>query len=153
MAVTYTTAEMGAVSGPLVISNEGDGGDIASTNFWNHPMAQRGFLFLSWNAGVARLLVPAAAASFVREMRTGREAIISRGHWPEAGGDGIEVLFEDHSNAPFAIHLMIEQTDRLLPKTDSGTRFRLSVWTPAGRQLEMPGRYRVVPRIPSLKPW
>jgi hypothetical protein len=40
----------------LSICNSGQ--DISDTNFWDSEIASRGFTFLSWNAGAARLMVP-----------------------------------------------------------------------------------------------
>lgn len=40
----------------ITISN--DGQKIVSTNYWDTEHAKRGFLYLSWNAGAGRLLLP-----------------------------------------------------------------------------------------------
>ena len=34
-----------------------------------------------------------------------------------------------------------------------GRAFNFAVWTRAGKQLELPGEYRVVKEIPGLEPW
>lgn len=127
---------------------------IASTNYWDSEHADRGFLFLSWNSGAARLLVPDAAKSLLREMRWASEVIVSRGPWTDQGGrDALELLWEDGSDAPFAVHLVAEQTDRLIPEEQQGGGFVVAVWTRGGLNGRWPGRYRVSNSLPDLRPW
>ncbi len=49
------------------IENEGQA--VARTDYWQSVQAQAGYVYLSWNAGAARLLVPDAAKHLLREMR------------------------------------------------------------------------------------
>ena len=49
------------------IENEGQA--VAGTDYWQSVQAQAGYVYLSWNAGAARLLVPDAAKHLLREMR------------------------------------------------------------------------------------
>ncbi len=51
------------------IENEGQA--VAGTDYWQSVQAQAGYVYLSWNAGAARLLVPDAAKHLLREMRGG----------------------------------------------------------------------------------
>ncbi|KXL10450.1 hypothetical protein AXH19_08415 [Escherichia coli] len=44
------------------IENEGQA--VAGTDYWQSVQAQAGYVYLSWNAGAARLLVPDAAKQF-----------------------------------------------------------------------------------------
>jgi len=133
---------------------ENNGREIKNTNYWNSPHAKRGFLFLTWNAGAARLLVPGSARGILAEMRGAREVIVSRGPWIEQGRrEALEMLWEDGSDAPFCLHLVAEQTDRLIPESDQGGGFIVSAWTRDGKRGEWPGKYRVVPEIPWLQPW
>ncbi|UIU94548.1 hypothetical protein H6S22_29265 (plasmid) [Escherichia coli] len=48
------------------IENEGQA--VARTDYWQSVQAQAGYVYLSWNAGAARLLVPDAAKHLLREM-------------------------------------------------------------------------------------
>jgi len=131
-----------------------DGPLIASTNFWDGKYASAGYVFLSWNAGVGRLLIPDSALSMIPETRGAREVIVSVGPWSACGdGQGIEILFEDDSDSPFVIHICSQQTDRLLPDTDQGGGFEIHVWTRMGRELAIPGRFRRVDSLPCLRPW
>ena len=65
----------------------------------------------------------------------------------------MELLFEDGSDSPFCLHLVAEQTDRLLPENNQGGGFYVTVWTRGGEKLRLPGKYRQVAAIPCLAPW
>jgi hypothetical protein len=136
----------------ITIANQGQ--RIASTNYWDSDHAKAGYLYLSWNAGAARLLLPDNQKSMLREMKTGKYVIVSRGPWPEHGNrEALELLFEDGSDIPFTIHLVAEQTDRLLPEDNQGGGFVVTVWTRGGEKMRLPGKYRAVDRIPCMQPW
>ncbi len=136
----------------LTISNKGQA--IEQTNYWDSDHAKAGYCFLSWNAGAARLLLPDALKPSLREMRSACYVIISRGPWIEHGGrDALELLFEDKSDSPYCLHLVAEQTDRLLPEDNQGGGFVVTVWMRGGEKLRVPGKYRVVPAIPCLEEW
>ncbi|EFM3454819.1 hypothetical protein HB548_005033 [Escherichia coli] len=79
------------------IENEGQA--VAGTDYWQSVQAQAGYVYLSWNAGAARLLVPDAAKHLLREMRGAEYVIISKGTLD--GRDALELVFEDGSDAPF----------------------------------------------------
>ncbi|MBK1719215.1 hypothetical protein [Thiocystis violacea] len=136
----------------FIIENRGQA--IARTNYWGSDHARNGYLYLTWNAGAARLLVPDAAKAILRDMTGAREVLISRGPWPDQGGrEALELLWEDDSDSPFAIHLVAEQTDRLIPEEQQGGGFAVAVWTRGGMKGRWPGRYRIVEAIPCLNPW
>ncbi len=136
----------------LTITNRGQA--LADTISWDSEHAHAGLLYLSWNAGAGRLLVPDAAKGYLREMRGASDVIVSRGPWTDQGGrDALELLWEDGSDSPFAVHLVAEQTDRLIPEYQQGGGFVVTAWTRGGLKGRWPGRYRVVGRIPDLTPW
>ncbi len=137
-----------------MIEIHNDGSMIVSTNYWSREHARKGHFFLSWNAGTARLLVPPMQEPALADMRTAEYVIITRGPWPQAGGRmGWELLFEDHSQSPYAVHLLAEQSDRAIPPADIGRHLKFSAWTEAGLALELPARLRAAKQIPHLKPW
>jgi len=136
----------------IVMGNKGQA--IASTNYFDSEHASRGFFYLSWNAGAGRLLVPDSQKRTVMEMRSAKYVIVSSGPWIEQGGvSAHELLFEDNSETPFVIIIPSSQCDRLLPATDEGARFYISVWTRGGQQLRLPGRYRRVASLPCMDAW
>ncbi len=130
---------------------ENDGQDILATNYFDSEHAGRGYFFLSLNAGCVRMLVPDDKTSEIPEFKTAKYAILSRGPWPEMGRlDALELLFEDFSDSPYALHLSVEQCD-MLP--DGKGDWKLAVWSRAGKEFECELRYRHVDHIPCLKPW
>ena len=136
----------------LTISNKGQA--LADTTYWDSDHARAGLLYLTWNAGAARLLIPDTAKPMLREMKGAREVIVSRGPWTDQGNrDALELLWEDGSNEPFCVHLVAEQTDRLIPEYQQGGGFVVTAWTRGGLKARWPGKYRVVPQIPDLTPW
>ena len=136
----------------LTIKNNGQA--IAATNYWDSAHARAGYCYLSWNAGAGRLLLPTSQEQMLSEMRGAALVIVSRGPWADHGGrDALELLFEDGSDAPFCIHLVAEQCDRLVPDDDQGGGVIFAVWTPDGKKLQLPCKYRVVGALPCLQPW
>lgn len=133
----------------ITIGNKGP--EIDSTNYWDTEHAQSGYLYLSFNAGAARLLVPDSQLAAIKEMRTGKYVIISRGKYQ--GREAYELLFEDNTDNPYSIHIVAEQSDRLIPATDAGKDFIFTVWTKPGKQLELPAKYRIVKQLPCLQAW
>lgn len=135
----------------MIITIENDGPKIKSTNYWESENARKGLVYLSTNAGCVRLLVPDISSGFISEMKTGKHVIMSRGPWPAAGkDDAVELLFEDFTDTPFAIHLQAGQCD-MLPDGKGGWSF--AAWTREGVQVELPLKYRRVREIPWLRPW
>jgi hypothetical protein len=132
---------------------------ILSTNFWGSPHERAGKLCVSTNAGAFRVLVPASQEGFLSDMLTAVGCAVSRGPWPAEGRtDAVEILFDDATTHPFFFLLSIDSLDRLPTAEDTAGEWVLSVWTQPRRgrphlALQRPCRYRVVPRIPCLRPW
>ncbi len=136
----------------ITISNKGQA--IAQTNYYDTEHARNGLLYLSWNAGAGRLLLPDSQKLALTDMRSAKYVIVSSGPWVEHGGiPALELLFEDHSDSPFCLTIPIEQSDRTLPSTDEGGGFYITVWTRGGQKLRLPGRYRRVPSLPCMTEW
>lgn len=131
----------------LEITNRG--GDILYTNYFDSLQAKAGQIFVSWNASTARVLVPDAELWMINELHSVSECIISRGKMK--GNDALELLFEDGSDSPFVIFMGMDQTDRVI--TNDGKSFMVAVWTRTGKVAQWPGYYRVVKKLPCLKPW
>jgi hypothetical protein len=136
----------------MIIKNRAQ--TILATDYWDSDHARAGYVFLSWNAGAGRVLIPDSQKALLRDMKPAREVIVSRGPWHDQGGrEALELMWEDDSDAPFCLHLVAEQCDRLLPDTDQGGGFVITAWTRGGLKGRWPGRYRRVDRIPHLEPW
>jgi hypothetical protein len=135
----------------LSICNSGP--EIADTNFWDSELANKGFIYLSWNAGVARLMVPESFSPQISEMQTGSYCIISERLEGTSGAYAMELLFEDGTAAPYCLHISAGQTDRLNACKNRDEGFSVAVWTRNGKEFEMPGKYRKVKKLPCLAPW
>ena len=127
---------------------------LTSTNYFDSRRATCGAFFLSWNAGAGRLLVPDNREPTVREMGTAEHVILNSGPWNAMGGfDALELLFEDNSDAPFAITMGANQSDHALPDSDQRSKLYIAVWTRGGMRLRLPARYRKVLEIPCFAGW
>ena len=132
-----------------MISISNAGADIASTNYFETPNARAGRYFVSRNASTARILVPDSLVRNLNEMSTGRICVISRGKWN--GIDALEFMFDDDSDAPYALHLGLGQVDRSI--ANDGKPFRVTAWTSKGKAGDWKGKYRVVDELPCMEPW
>lgn len=141
----------------LLITNNGP--SILTTNYWQTALAREGKFYLSTNAGVFRLLVPPQHQGSLRNMRSAHTCVVSRGPYPELHlTDALEILFDDGSQEPFALHLSSGAVDRMPFDSDSAQRWVLTVWThrvgdTCTLALERLCRYRRVRRLPDLRPW
>ena len=130
---------------------QNQGQKLESTNYWDSEHAKNGYFYLSWNAGAARLLVPDIHKPAIRDMKSAKYVIVSKGKWQ--GRDALELLFEDFSDSPYAIHLVTEQTDRLIPEGGQGSGLVVTIWTKGGLKGRLKGKYRIVDNLPCLQGW
>jgi len=142
----------------MIIHVTNHGPLITVTNFWESPLAERGLLFCSVNAGAIRILLPRSRYADLEEMRTGEYCILSRGPWPqEQKPEGIEIMWEDRSDSPYALHLDAESFDLLPGEPQAGREWVLSVWTQKDgaphKAMDRICHWRRVPRLPWLRPW
>ena len=130
-----------------------NGHTITHTNFWESQIARKGFFFLSINGGAARLLVPENFQS-LQNITSCDYIILTRGLW--LGSPSYELLFEDHSDAPYMLHMTYGSYDRLLPASEAGRDFPLLVYVRGEEHpvivSRKPARYRFVSQLPWMKP-
>ena len=147
---------MGALTMNETLYIGNDGPIISRTNYFDSVYAKNNLLYLSWNAGTARLLVPDGVKDHLLEMSSAKYVIISRGYWKEQGiENAIELLFEDGSDKPYCVFLSPEQTDRYIPEKNEGNgeNFFLSVYIRLGEKFRFPAKCRIVDTIPCLAAW
>lgn len=138
------------MSEPELIMIRNAGAAIESTNYFDGSHAAAGLFYVSINAGAVRLLVPDVQLSTLAEMRTGHECIITRGRM-RGGHLVLELMFEDRSDEPFAIHVDMRQCDRDM--TERAPSILVSAWTRHGLVASWPGRFRTAATLPCLRPW
>lgn len=142
---------------------------ITSTNYWDSELAAASKLYCSVNAGAIRVLLPPSAYGALADMRAAKECVLSRGPWPDAprpAGDrsrlsetpeGIEILWDDGSDSPFALHLTAASFDLLPAEPAPGREWVCSTWVAKDgrphRALDRICHWRHVPKLPWLKPW
>src|SRR5688572_21745998 len=112
-----------------MITIENHGPLITATDYWESPHAAAGKIYLSPNAGVIRVLIPRSRVPLIQEVRPAEYAILSLGPWPEERLPlGIEILWEDHSDNPYALHLSPESCAMVPGEPDAGQEWTISVW-------------------------
>lgn len=80
---------------------------LVSTNFWSSPEAADGQMFLTWNAGVGRLLVPVAIwPTLIPEIGQATSVEI------EELADRICLYFYDSQPDPYLVQIGLGMTDR-----------------------------------------
>lgn len=133
----------------IYVNNNGP--ELVATNYFHQPIAP---VYCSVNAGAIRILLPSLLEPYLRVMRTGKYVIITRGAWPAEGrSEGVELLFEDDTDEPFALHLGAESFDNL-PGDPGDGEWVVSVWTEGCiKRLQLPARWRRETLIPFMQPW
>jgi hypothetical protein len=143
----------------MIIHIENHGTEIVTSDYWTTEHARVGKLFASVNAGAVRLLLPPARRHMVGEVRGAKYAVLSRGPWPDAGlKDAVEIMWEDGSETPYAIHLSLESFD-LLPAEPApgraGREWLVSTWESVDGQpvkrTEHQLHWRRVRKLPCLQ--
>jgi hypothetical protein len=142
----------------MLIEIQNHGPLILATNYWESELAQAGKFYCSVNAGSIRLLVPPSQRASIEDMRASQYVVLSRGPWPAQGlPEAVELLFEDGSDSPFALHLAPESFDLLPAEPPAGRGWVLSVWDSKKgkphKAVERICHWRRAPRIPWLRPW
>jgi hypothetical protein len=131
---------------------------IAETNYWQSSVEAAGKLFVSCNAGAIRVLVPRVHRHIIQDMRAGRVCILSRGPWPEMRlSDAVEIMWDDGSDDPFALHLSTESFDLVPSEPPPGQEWIVSAWdVKKGRPhkaVERVCHWRRVSHIPCMERW
>ena len=143
-----------------MIITENNGPQILSSTYWDSDQAAAGKLHVSVNAGAVRLLLPRSGWHALADMSQAKEIVLSREPWPEQQvADAFELLFEDGTGSPYAVHLVPQAFDVLPAQPRAGEEWICSVWTrPVPAEVPRCNLHRVchwrrVPQIPWMKPW
>lgn len=131
---------------------------ITGTNYWELAVEEAGNIFVSCNAGAIRVLVPRVHRRIIGDMRSAKYCVLSRGPWPAMRlAEAVEILWDDLTDDPFALHLSPESFDCLPAEPPAGQEWICSAWDlKKGRPhkaVERVCHWRRVERLPWLAPW
>lgn len=86
--------------------------ELEQTNWWGLPYADKGYIYVTFNAGEFRVLLPHDYEYLITAMRCATRVDITRGPWEERDiEDAISLVWEDGSNNPLAIQISAHQFD------------------------------------------
>lgn len=137
-----------------MIEIQNDGPKIVASNYWDSQAARDGYVYLSANAGSWRLLVPSDWAGLAEMGESVEGVCITRGSYPRLGfADGVEILFDDKSDAPYCLHISTASIDRLPPGSDREQR-SIIIYGPGAVEIARHRcLYRTRSTLPCLDPW
>ena len=150
----------------LFVRNQGT--DVLATNYWETELSAAGLFHANFNAGACRLLLPEGLPrrsgwELLNAAGAAREVLISvigrRPASPQVGRPlALELLWEDDSNSPFTMHLSDGQICWGVNDFRHGRAMPVSIWRRGAdgrpeKASDLPGRLRLVSRLPYLKPW
>jgi hypothetical protein len=124
------------------------GSQFLSTNYFSTAHAAAGRAYLSWRPGFGRLFIPDSKLYDIEAMKKCEHVIVSRGQMDDI--ECLEVMFENATSTPPALHLPIDMTDRELPDGDNGNEFVFQAYSSDGLEFECKGYYRLVDVMPCL---
>jgi len=130
---------------------------IIETDYWQSERAKAGHIFVSSNGGAIRVLIPPKHRDMIEAARASEYAIVSVGPWPAAGATAFEILWEDHSDNPYVVHVAPEACGMLPGEPPPGEAWVISIWDEKkGRPhkaVERRCHWRRVAELPCLQPW
>lgn len=100
------------------LTTRNDGPRILASDYWGGEYDAAGYAVMDGNAGAVRLLLPTGMDG-VADMRAARGVAITVGRHAQLGREMVEILFDDGSDAPFALYLAPEACSRLPGKNRS----------------------------------
>lgn len=141
----------------LTIGNNSQ--EITSTNYWESMYNAEGFFYISINAGCVRLLVPerySIDTQFFDDTLSAKQIVLSmlKKYLQEEKRHSVELMFDDHSENPYCIHVAPNQIDRLLLPEDNNKVMRFIAYA-KGLRIIQDTRcgFRFVNKLPCLLPW
>jgi hypothetical protein len=107
---------------------------------------------------IERVLLPPAHYGVLADMRAAQYCVLSRGPWPaEHKLEAIEIMWDDGSDSPFALHLTPDSFDLLPAEPEAGREWTLAVYVAKDarphKALERRCYWRRAPHLPWMKPW
>lgn len=138
-ALTFDTDVGQAITPIITVANAG--GDIIGTDYFSSELGLAGKMFISWNKGVARFLLPSNFPNHngvLRDLCTAKEIVIHP--FVVNGRTFLWLIFEDRSTNPYCVWISGEAMDRNIP-TKMNFKFKFSLYTEAGKKYQVPGSF------------
>ena len=141
----------------LTIGNNSQ--EITSTNYFESEYNLRGYFYISINAGCVRLLIPDRASNdqvFISDITSAKEIVLSmlKKYLREEGKQSVELMFDDHSENPYCLHVATNQIDRLPLAEDDNSVMRFISYAKDLRVIhDTKCGFRYVNRIPCMAEW
>ena len=107
---------------------QNDGTEIQSTDYWETPQAEEGYLYGSFSNGTLRLLVPDPVVQWIDDMQTGHHVLMTPSVREPRSWD---ILFDNGHESPFIAII----DERQLDGVPTSGRYLLTVWTRGGQKL------------------
>ncbi len=138
----------------MILQIKNNGAEIVSTTYWDSDHAKHGLFYLTINSGAFRVLVPDCRFEMLADIINTQYVVITRGPCPSiSASDAYEIMFEDESNSPYAIHISAKQCDRTPTSADVNKKFICSVWHRSGKAYQWDCYYRTAKKLPCMKPY
>jgi hypothetical protein len=100
---------------------------INKTNYKKSEFNYSNLCYLLFAETCYHLFVPDQYLSSIDEMAAGKYAVLTQGYHKSLKGEILEIMFEDFSATPFAIHLSMIQTSDISFKADETKKIRLII--------------------------
>ncbi|MBB1390172.1 hypothetical protein H5185_12185 [Shewanella sp. SG44-6] len=111
-----------------------DGPLVKETNFFESELCNSGVIYISWNANEGRLFLSELHKDALKEITSSNVTyVIMRTGTFSFGLNGIELMFEDGSLAPYSITITDLASDRKIT-TFPNNETRLHIYTADGLQ-------------------
>ena len=136
-----------------IVTND-NGNEIVETNYFRPNFNPTNLFQLSYSGTCFHLLIPPKLKKTIKEMRTGKYAIISVGYHKLLKTEMIEIMFEDFTRTPYAIHISQCQSTCIIDSSFNNSKMVFKGYSENGKVLEMDVYIRSDPQyqLPYLKP-
>lgn len=115
----------GEDEGPLIIQN--DGGKLIFTNYFESQASKSGGVYLTWNAGECRMLIPSSKEEMILSEISSAYAVDL-----EVKGDQIYMWFDDGQPQQYCVAISVHMSDRVID--ESGPR-KLRIYTQSLKEI------------------
>ncbi len=113
-----------------------EGQNITDNGFWDSEWNKNGIFYLVYNNRSFHLMIPAPQENLLREMKSGYYIVITTGYSIRDKATMIEIMFEDHSDNPFALSIATRQCHVSIDLSLDGYKFPFKAYTKDGLVFE-----------------